>query len=224
MDISKIQALKKLPLYTPTIHSDFVILGFLDEYLGRRVFEQADSIEHFYPKETDAANRFEGYLYRIKEEQGLTTDIVRKVDSQGHITFHSPEMAALVNSFYGADLQYDRTLTIPDQEKMLRYEMRFLSYDTFEQLQSASLGPSYDTRFSFLLGAYLRYGKEKSLTFANATPKAELVAKLLMDVYCDYVGWKFWQNAVPCLNIVEFEPTDELIHLFGLPMSEDSNS
>jgi hypothetical protein len=74
----------------------------------------------------------------------------------------------------------------------------------------------YNPRFSFLLGAYQRYGSGTTFTFANSSGKADLIRTLLCDVGCEYVGWKGWFRGAPTRYIVEFEPIEDLRILFGL--------
>lgn len=205
--------------YHPTVSTVFVILGYLDEYWGRQLIDVGDKIEHFYPEEVAAANSFERLLNVLRDERRLTTNIERRIDSQGHITFYSQEITALVDSYY--ELYYDGQTYGLANGKPQRFA--FLSYQVFKTLSSVRLeSGDYDERFSYLLGAYQRYGTDTTMRFANATPKAELVARLLREVSCEYVAWKFWQKGAPFINEIEFEPTDDLIDFFGLQRDKDS--
>ena len=59
-------------VYTPTIGHAYVILGFLCEYMGRRIVEDSDLIENFCLNETATADKFEMHLTRLCEDRQLT--------------------------------------------------------------------------------------------------------------------------------------------------------
>jgi hypothetical protein len=217
-----IVVLDKRTPYNPTIDTAFAILGFLDEYLGRQIVEGDEIVEHFYPDEVAAAEAFQNLLHLLQQERGLTTPIERVVGNQGHIYFVSRELTSLVNSYYTANLEIDHTSTRLNKGPFL-FVSNQLPYKAFKPVSGAWLKPEeYNPRFSFLLGAYQRYGSENAYTFSNSTGKADLVHTLLCEIGCDYVGWKSWLKGVPIRNVVEFEPTEDLCMLFGLSGSQDT--
>ena len=215
---SPADALEEPTLYNPTVQSAFVVLGFLSEYRGRDIVKDGDRIEYFYQNEKAAADSFERYLHKLKEELRLSGPIQRKKDD-GRIAFYSREITALLDSFYGVDFRYERTITYPDG-RTLRYDICEFSYAAFKPITSAWFKPDeFDPRFSFLLGAYNRFAKKATFRFSNATHKAEIVAKLLREVNCDTVIWTSRQNCVPIQHEIEFVPTEELKSLFALPIA-----
>jgi hypothetical protein len=53
----------------------YFLLGYLDEYSGRRVFKNETAVEHFYCSEHLQAYVFAAFLDRVSRDQGLTTDV-----------------------------------------------------------------------------------------------------------------------------------------------------
>ncbi len=208
-------AIGKRKPFEPTLQVDFILLGFLDEYAGRRIFKNGDEIEWFYPTEVRAADRFESYLVKLIEEKNLVTTIERKT-LDGRIHFYSQEITSLLNSFYGQNFEYERSIGSLDSNEVKRYSISELSYSAFKPITSARFNADeFDSRFSYLFGVYQRYGKENIIELANATQKAELVNRLFQEIRCDYVTWTLRQDCVPFYNKIEFALTEELKKLLA---------
>jgi len=216
MEDPEIILLGQRPVYTPTIDSAFVILGFLDEYRGRDIVQNGDIIEQFHFSQMEVVDAFEEHLHRLVSEHNLTTTVQRMMDANGFIYIISREITDLINTFYGSDFTYEHSILYPDTGTRRRYTIRQISYSIFSPIDTMHLNPEYDARFSYLLGVYQRYGRDRTITFGNATHKAEIVTRLLQELQCPYVAWKMRQDCVPFLHEIEFEPTAELKILFGL--------
>ena len=67
-----------------------------------------------------------------------------------------------------------------------------------------------DRRFSYLLGAYERYGKQNTIHLANAEHKAELLRDILVQLGCEDVAWRTHGQGIPWVHVVEFEPTSKI--------------
>jgi hypothetical protein len=86
-------------------------------------------------------------------------------------------------------------------------------------LISEAVFPAEDreSRLSYLIGAYQRYGERNFFRFYNAGHKVKLVAKLLKEAGCPNVVIIYpVPDAIPAVTLVAFEPTEELIERFGL--------
>lgn len=167
----------------------FFVLGFLDEYSGRHIDTNSDQIEHFYWGEYIQAYVILAYLNKIKHDQGLSTDISVERRQELLISLHSDEMTKLINSFYESSRN------------------SFFPYAQFQ-------GRDRSLKLAYLAGAYFRYGRNSSFSFANSYKKAELVVRLLSDVGCKLPEIKSSEGTIPVNNIVYFEPTNELTEWF----------
>jgi hypothetical protein len=197
--------------------SVFFVLGFVDEYLGRRFVEDDDRVERFYPNEMDKAAVFERQLAKLASEQGLEPAVRSPEGQQGHIAFRSKPIADRLNSCYKYQASGGEVGPGPD--------------GTYRRLASASLGRSLFMRaghgssrgnglpdevfhrrraLAYLAGAWCRYGRGNEFIFANSSDKAELIAQLLDDVGCRDVRREYNFGYIPRTNWVRFQPTDEL--------------
>ena len=199
------------PLQTnPELLSNWVLFGFLNEYLGRRVIEDGDRVEGFYPNESAAAEKFGKYLETYSKELGLTQPIEKVVETTGHLHFVSKRLTAMLDAMYG-DTVLDRQITLLEPRRTQRCGRAAVSRQCFSGGNSFRLTKNEASeRFSYLLGAYIRYGEGNSLVLANATHKAELLRDLLVSIYCPRVSWEIDQRGAPVKNTITFEPTDEL--------------
>jgi hypothetical protein len=180
----------------------FFILGMLSEYLGRRIMEDYDLVEHFYCNEKAVATVFRKYLNQLNNEQRLNAEISKKIKQECLMDFHSDVLSRFVNSFY------DYTLTTPGKIKIdgvwkPNVSARpHLTKDVFEGLER-------DMVFAYLAGAYFRYGRGNSFRFANAYKKTLLVEELLKEVGCKIDRSSSGQT-IPVSHSLTFEPTEEL--------------
>ena len=148
--------------YDPKIKTIFVILGFLDDYMGRIVRQGKNLIEEFYPNENESVDKFEKHLHNLIGERNLKTTITRELGPQGHIKFLSPEIAALLNSYH---VFASRHIYDSDDHDMKIYK---LPYAVFKPLEynSPTFHEALDERLSYLAGVYRRFGKDKEIRLA----------------------------------------------------------
>lgn len=167
----------------------FFVLGFLDEYQGRRINESSDQVERFYLGGHLEAYVILAYLNKIAHEQGISAEIAIDRRQEVLLSFHSKELTKLINSFYESS---------PNS---------FFPYWHFK-------GRDRSLKLAYLAGAYFRYGRDSSFGFANAYQKAELVARLLSDVGCEFSEIHSSEGTIPVSNVVNFKPTEGLVEWF----------
>lgn len=198
---------------SPTI---FFILGFLDEYLGRRIEKKGDFVEHFYCNEQDKALLFEKYLYKLKTEEEIDTVVRKKLQPCGkqdeaHTFFYSGELKKLINSYY--KFQFRRQGW--GQNDKIRYKKvaeAFIRKDIFKNSQTRKL--------AYLAGAYCRYGSGDSFVFANADHKVILIIDLLNDLGCLSITLET-SPTIPRIHKIHFQPTEEIREWLTRPWLED---
>lgn len=61
--------------YTPSIHPMYVVLGMLNEYMGRQDVNGKDYIENFYPKENTIVDIFIENLNKLSEVENINSKI-----------------------------------------------------------------------------------------------------------------------------------------------------
>ncbi len=201
----------------------YAVLGFLDEYAGRYIAEDGDEVEFFYRDEAHEATRFGAYLYRLIDELELKTDLIRE-DIDGATLFHSAELTRLIDSYY---LSNGLTGANPDGTPAYTDGRGF--FRQHAGLISARVFPAGDTeaKWSFLQGAYERYGWNNAFRFANAWHKAKLIEQLLRELGSPEVVIIYSDpRRTPSVTNVAFGPTPELISRLGLLLSgfEDIHS
>ena len=199
-----------LPLRTnPELRPVWVLFGFLNEYAGRWVIEDSDRVERFFPNESAAAERFAHYLEMASKDLKVSEPFEKIVVPTGHVHFLSRRMTAVLDSMYGKAV-LNRTVTLESQERR-RCGFIAVSGNCFSEWDSSRIDKTAASeRFSYLLGAHIRFGRGNSLIFANATSKAEILRDLLLSIGCPRVSWEIDQHGVPARNTIMFEPTDEL--------------
>jgi hypothetical protein len=187
---------------SPTI---FFILGFLDEYLGRRIEKKGDFVEHFYCNEQGKALLFEKYLYKLKTERKINTVIRKELEpcetqDEAHTYFYSLELKKLINSYY--KFQFRRQgFCQNDKIRYRKIAEAFVRKDVFKNNQMWKL--------AYLAGAYSRYGYGESFVFANADHKVILIIDLLNDLGCLLVT-HITSPTIPRIHRIYFQPTEEI--------------
>jgi hypothetical protein len=198
----------------PTI---FFILGFLDEYLGRRIEKKGDFVEHFYCNEQEKALLFENYLYKLKTEEGIDTAIRKKLQpcekqDEAHTFFYSAELKKLINSHYKFKFRR-QGWGQNDKIKYKKVAEAFIRKDIFKNSQTRKL--------AYLAGAYCRYGSGNSFVFANADHKVILIIDLLNDLGCLSVTLETLPT-IPRIHKIYFQPTEMVREWLTRPWFEDT--
>jgi hypothetical protein len=195
----------------------FFVLGFLDEYLGRRIVEDDDRIEGFYCAEQDKAALFRRVIVKLAQEQRLSPAIRDETIQQCLVSYHSKTIADRLNSCYSYQATNDTAMQATDS--------------TYRRMATASLGRHLFLRtghgtgrgnglpdevfyrrraLAYVAGAWTRYGRDADFAFANAHDKATLIAQLLVDLGCRDVRLETTFGFIPQSNRVHFLPTAEV--------------
>jgi hypothetical protein len=153
------------PQDLPQLPVKYVVLGMLDEYMGRppRGLEQG-FIEFFWSRERAAAGMFERCLVRLQQEYDVAT-VIRRSEGAGQVSFQSHELARLIDSFY-------------EGSPMLHYGL-------FPARHAASSTPDADdSRTAFLKGVYLRSGTDWHLDLHGSFERSFAIYRVLYDLDC----------------------------------------
>lgn len=196
----------------------FFLLGFLDEYLGRRIEKKGDFVEHFYCNEQEKALLFEKYLYKLKNEKGMDT-VIRKVlqpcgkQDEAHTFFYSGERKKWINSYY--EFRFQREGRVQNEKIIyMKTAEAFIRKDIFNKSRTSKL--------AYLAGAYCRYGDGEYFVFANAHHKVILIIDLLNDLGCLSITLET-SPTIPRIHKIHFQPTEEIKEWLTYPWSEDMN-
>lgn len=189
--------------YTPTIIPEFVLLGMLDDYVGR-VDRGPSIVEVFYPKERRVAELFAHHASSMLKGKGPEL----RQTSTGHVEVISESLKARLDGHYvrGASNRY-----------------MTLHATAFPLITSRQFIPSeMDPRFSYLYGSHLRYsdGDAPGFVFANAATRLELLISFLSDARVSWVSHKFTVNTAPVRHEIRFEPDPVLADFLSRATSE----
>lgn len=200
--------------YRPTLDSDYVLLGMVDDYLGRSADSHDDVVEHFYPKEKVIAQLFVRYASAMQPGAPADAMPIVRTTSTGHIEVVSGPIKARVDAFYLAPE--------PGTPWQGRTSMK-LPGSAFPAITSRQYRPpEMDPRFSYLYGAYLRYGCDEPFQFrlANSSGRVEFIKQFLVDVNVRWVSHTFTVNTAPVGHGIAFEPDPILAALIRLALEE----
>lgn len=177
------------------------ILGFLLETDDGRLVrdDDPDRVETFFGDEQGAAPIFERHLEALARERRIATGI-RETAEEGRIVFRSRELAALINGCY--DLVSPSGYVSVETGAPIAKELRM----------SPSLlnGKEPAQRFSFLAGAYVRYGHENAFHILMGDRKADQIGRLLLSAGCKEVVVSYRPGYVPRTYAVSYQPTPEV--------------
>ncbi len=185
--------------------SAFFVLGFLDEYLGRHLVEGSDRLDRFSCDDTTTAEMFEAALRKLAADQRLEPRLERKTVGAGEqcrVVFHSPTLAAGINSLYtyeltsghqslGEDGRYHRTAALRVTDGMIRPYGR-------------------EAKLAFLAGAFARRSQEGEFFLVNANHKAEIIGRFLTELGASDVWLRSTAGLIPRVTLVSFVPTPEI--------------
>ncbi len=183
----------------------FFVLGMLDEYLGRTFVEDSDRVESFYCSEHVPAFVFRAYLDRLVREQGLHPAVETQWRQGCLVSFRSKEVSAFINQFYSYELSGSVRAVVGEERK--RSATASLSWEQLE-------GRDRALQLAYLAGAYIRYGSDGRIRFANASEKRDLVAKVLVELACTNIRTSS-REGLPHQNEVSFTPTGEVQNAFA---------
>lgn len=196
--------------YCPVIDPKYVVLGMLDEYMGRPPrIENSTRVESFYPAEKEIADKFFEYLAKFLKNESVEADVARTLGPHGHHIFESKEVMEFINNIYAENFInsfYGPVHGISESMFAQLSERFFLNYEV----------EPVDCRFSYLLGAYIRYGRNNTFEFANATQKVDLIVNFLERLGAKWLSKSWSIGGVPRCTIIQFGPDDVLARLFGI--------
>ena len=182
-----------------------VILGFIDEYQGHRYEPNGEVIEFFYPAEDEQADSFREWLVALAEERGIPVSIRSETRESGHIDVSCRELAFLISESYR--VRKRSPYHSIDHQGELCLEEDYELYISEEDFAHAGMRE----KLSFLVGAYVRFGKDNAYVFANAEHKVRLTMSLLEEVGCTNVNLSTNpDDYIPRVSTISFTPSATL--------------
>ena len=186
--------------YKPKLVPVYVLLGMVDDYLGRSADRDDDLVERFYPDETAVAKLFMRYARRVKPAGRPNAPPLLRTESSGHMQVVSKRIKASVEAYFDAPVTGTPWSGRTSME---------LSQTAFPKVTYGRYRPvEMDPRFSYLYGAYLRYGRDEPFEYelANSVGRVRLIKQFLTELDAEWVSHKFWVRTVPTRNQIAFEP------------------
>ena len=206
------------------VDNDFFLLGTLDDYMGRETYKHiANRVDAYYQNNKSLVV----YICSIFKEE--YPDLIYKTNSYNNdrLDLLSKSLAQKMNNFYDFKFMGGGKYIGKEDIKTLRLDTimknKSLFYTYFDSTYIATLKKDIFKndveRLSYIAGAYQRYGgKEDSvftITMANSTSKAKVVAEQLKELKCINVSFvEKTEICIPCRNAVYFTPTDILKKYF----------
>jgi len=188
----------------PKGRARYEILGMLDEYGGRPLYDAA-SIESFYGNEKPAADHFEKVLGEFCAEESLPKDW-RRADAGGggRIEFTGTRIASAINASYTKDARAG-----------------FGLYDVGVVSASVRRAASRDDMLRYVAGAYIRYGdpdhpsgpgadRRAFINVANNYTKLSLLTDFLTRLGCTNLRYYIDDSSAPTGSLLAFTPTPEV--------------
>ena len=203
--------------FEPLLDPKYLVLGYLNEYLGRDLGQQSDDamgvvgltdptpaereqiVERFFVNE---AHVVEGFCDGLRdwatiEGADFALDVIRS--ESGHTSVHSARATSAINVCYAESSLSGPFGRAEIHEGMFpEWEWRTPSKDCI------------DARFSYLMGCHRRFGNGVMFQFANASHKVDLLVWFLKQVGCPWTQVQTWNHTIPNLTRVHFEPTPTL--------------
>lgn len=180
---------------------DFFLIGTLNEYTGyQRTFTNVDD---FYYQRIDIMGKkdlkkalFIDSLFSV-DYPDIT--IVDNGASLG-IKMYSPSLSQRIDDYYNYAPSGMRT---GQMDTIYSGKLKKEKFVTEKQI------------VSFLLGAYLSYGKDKNkFSMPNATSKARLCEEFLKGLGCESVDYSYVKS-IPAGNFVTFKPSLKIMEVIN---------
>lgn len=211
--------------YIPIINPVYVVLGMLDESMGRLNINNESIIERFYPAEEKISEKFVLYLEKIANQKRTTEEIKVTKGPGGHLEISSLSLANYIKDFYNRNYIssfYDGAIFTNHSGESFSTKTYGISEAMFPAFSSKYPLVSYekerkpvDCRFSYLVGAGLRYGKGNSFTLSNASHKVELIILFLETLGARRISKTWTVRGVPQMTEISFEPNEDLASLLA---------
>lgn len=212
--------------FVPALEPKYVVLGMMDEYLGRQAIDGGDVAERFFTNELSQAHLFTKYLFLCASALEVETDSISLSHAEtGHSYVKSREMNEYINSWYNFEFPPDNTITLLDG-RTHRIAYVGLTIDEFPQKKSMLYRPSeMNSRYSYIYGVFLRYGTEDlTIRIANASQKIALIKHVLEDLDVDWISHKYYLGGAPTCNEITFGADCKLKKLLDLALAERAES
>ncbi len=183
--------------------SMYKLLGMLEEYISRFSYYTGepypDLVERFYPEETALADYFENNMLEYQTEAQLQFEYTRETGSQGHVSFYSTDLSAIINSFYIKPDGFTATLD-----------------------RNVFCKASQENLLSYAESAYMRFGTENQnlIDMPNAPYKMVTIGCVLKELGCSNVA--IFRSATgaggggPIAYKVIFEPNELVTNRLGI--------
>jgi hypothetical protein len=208
--------------FTPTLDPAFVVLGMIDEYMGRRAIEGGTIVERFYPDERPVAGLFANYLLQYAARIGIDSPEIFVTHAEtGHLHVESRRMNDQVNALYRFEYADDQVITMLDGQRLHCAHVA-LSIEDFPKKRSMLYEPeAMNARYSYLHGVLLRYGREDgAIHIANASEKVKLLQQVLADLDVLWISHRYSVDGAPCCHQVSFEPRPRLVSFLDRARTE----
>lgn len=181
-DPSEIEVVDSHPIcdYRPVIRHEYAALGFLEEYMGRRIQPESNESQWFFPNEREAAEAFTEHLRSLSDTLEVECEILTYRCDGGRTHIESPELRKVLDSHYDADFTSPSTALDRDGRSH-PFVRSHLTMHSFLR-DSPPHRILWDRMFSYILGAHTRYGSCSSMQIANALPKVALIHLILIEL------------------------------------------
>ncbi|GAT62824.1 hypothetical protein [Paludibacter jiangxiensis] len=200
------------------INNDYFLLGTLNDYMGRDKYsEVANRVDEYYPNEKPLVSVLDSIYKNSYPDLALATS-----PQTGRLELRSTLLSQKINDFY--DFQPSgrgtycgkadfKTLNLDSLAKTPDFHSKY-----FESVYTGSVKTDIFTsdseRFSFIAGAYIRFGGKKDslyyISISNSTSKVKVLAEQLKYLKCTNVDYVIKKDYIPCGHTVYFTPTEEL--------------
>jgi hypothetical protein len=205
------------------LDKDYFLLGTLSDYLGReKTMNCNDYVDDYYSGEY-LLMRFIMNLY--------SADLVNFTIEKNHNPYSgivdilkSEKIAKKMNAFYTFKFEggfkidssfFNRNLRIKEfRTKMAEFNASSAPKDTvYIGMMKSNLFTTKKQRFSFILGAYSRYGVPSEnrycITLYNSSSKLTSCLSVLKELKCSGIELKIVNN-IPTNQLIYFKPSQEL--------------
>lgn len=154
----------------------YVILGFLQEYMGGYGWDE-EIVNGFFVNEYEQAQVFNGLCQAYLASQGMENDVTFRMDDSGHSAVGSRQICAILKrKFQVKKINPNRRsyFQLPKSDDLFKWP---------DELYGKNVQLFNLLRYYYLLGilAMNRHGKKHEVYIANAGHKAELAIKILRE-------------------------------------------
>ncbi|MDP4204338.1 MAG: hypothetical protein Q8861_16790, partial [Bacteroidota bacterium] len=190
----------------------------LNDYMGRDKYsEVANRVDEYYPNEKPLVSLLDSIYKNSYPDLALSTS-----PQTGRLELRSTLLAQKANDFY--DFQSSgrgtycgkadfKTLNLDSLAKTPDFRSKY-----FESVYTGRMKDDIFTRnserFSFIAGAYIRFGGKKDslyyISIPNSTSKVNALTEQLKYLKCTNVNYIIKKDYIPCGHTVYFTPTEEL--------------